>query len=209
MSSKRTNTLEKKVLLIDDEPSVTSALSRLMNKDYITYTANNTKEARAILSQHKDIFVIISDNIMPNENGISFFKKLNKNKYICKILMTGKGDYQTAIDAINSAHIDYYFDKPIDYELLHRTLTKIFDSHPLKLLTPREKQIISILSEGYSTEEVSHLLRISPITFAVHKRNILNKIGITKDTLLTSAIDYIAKSRNMFFYIFTFLHWNI
>lgn len=45
-------------------------------------------------------------------------------------------------------------------------------------LSPREKQIAALLSQGHSSTDIAKMLFLSPKTVASHKERIKNKLGI-------------------------------
>ena len=49
-------------------------------------------------------------------------------------------------------------------------------------LTPREREVVSLLAEGLSNSQVAERLYISPRTAAVHVSNILAKLGMSSRT---------------------------
>ncbi|MFL5839883.1 MAG: response regulator transcription factor [Thermoleophilaceae bacterium] len=51
------------------------------------------------------------------------------------------------------------------------------DASGTRLLTPRERQIISLLAEGLNAEQVAENLIISPFTVRTHIRNAKEKLG--------------------------------
>jgi len=55
------------------------------------------------------------------------------------------------------------------------TLTDLDD--PLGVLTPREREVLELLSRGLTNVEIGRLLYISPSTAKVHVRHILRKLG--------------------------------
>jgi DNA-binding CsgD family transcriptional regulator len=44
------------------------------------------------------------------------------------------------------------------------------------MLTQREKQIMDLVTQGYTTQEISHILNISETTVVTHKQNVKNKL---------------------------------
>lgn len=62
---------------------------------------------------------------------------------------------------------NFYYDEDADsYELLDEEKS---------LFTPREKEILSVLTKGKTTKQIALLLNISHHTVSTHKKNILNK----------------------------------
>ena len=46
-------------------------------------------------------------------------------------------------------------------------------------LSPREKEILSLLAEGYSNKEIADLLVLSPSTVHSHRSNLMDKLGLS------------------------------
>lgn len=53
------------------------------------------------------------------------------------------------------------------------------------VLSPRQKKIIQLIADGYSSKEIAAILLISPSTVDVHRRNIMRKLDLHKVADLT------------------------
>ncbi len=53
-----------------------------------------------------------------------------------------------------------------------------------KSLTPRERDVVTLILRGYSTKSISHALGISPGTVKVHRENIYGKLGVSSQAEL-------------------------
>lgn len=107
-----------KILLIDDEPMITTTLSNLieMMLDYevITYNSPKALIESGILESEK-IDLVISDFIMPYMNGLDLLSVIKeKQPNIVPILLTGYSDKESAIKSINELGLYYYLEKPWD-----------------------------------------------------------------------------------------------
>jgi len=51
-------------------------------------------------------------------------------------------------------------------------------SHSILALSPREKEVFSLMSQGMSNPEIGQRLYISPVTVKVHVRHIFEKLGV-------------------------------
>ncbi len=56
---------------------------------------------------------------------------------------------------------------------------RVVNSHGLKLLTPREEQVVALVADGLSNREVAHELRLSEHTVKKYLFRIFDKLGIS------------------------------
>ena len=109
-----------KIVAVDDEKMVTSALKTLFKVEGYTdiNVFNNPEEAFVFLSSNKPD-LIISDFIMPEINGLEFLKKAKKlYPEVSMMLLTGYADKENAIRAINEVGLYKYIEKPWDNDEL-------------------------------------------------------------------------------------------
>ncbi len=101
-------------LFVDDETKAQKYFSRVFEKEYMVLTASNVTEAKAILDERaSEIGVLISDQRMPEENGVELLKYARQNyPRISRILTTAYSDLEDAIDAVNKGEILRYITKP-------------------------------------------------------------------------------------------------
>ncbi len=59
-------------------------------------------------------------------------------------------------------------------------------SSPFKVLSSREREVLKLIAEGRTNNEVGDLLRISPMTAKCHRANIMKKLNIHKVNELVS-----------------------
>lgn len=63
---------------------------------------------------------------MPGENGLELLRSLNRSHpQIFRILVTGRGDMNTAIDAINGAQVQFYMTKPFELSEVLDTVNEL------------------------------------------------------------------------------------
>ncbi len=107
--------MQQKILLVDDEPKVLSALQRELTSYQFTeiLTANSGMEALDILRQQKDVAVIVSDYRMPGLDGISFLMEAQE---ICpdatRMILSGVADLEMATNSINLGQVFRLLIKP-------------------------------------------------------------------------------------------------
>jgi two-component system response regulator (stage 0 sporulation protein F) len=116
----------KRILLVDDEENARIGLSRLLsNEGFLIDSVSNGFEALNYLRQ-QEVDLIISDINMPEMNGITFLKELNKSFPKSNVIMiTAYGGVESYIEAMNLGAFEYV-NKPVKIEELKSILKKIF-----------------------------------------------------------------------------------
>lgn len=102
-----------KVLLVDDEKSVTAGLKRqLRGEPYQILEAASGAEALAILAQ-EEVDVVVSDEQMPGMPGSEFLTQVRRAyPDTIRIMLTGHASIESAVQAINEGGIYRYLLKP-------------------------------------------------------------------------------------------------
>ncbi len=113
-----------KILIIDDEQTITFALEKLLSqKGYEVSTANDVNEAEIKLAK-ADFDMIITDIIMGGNTGIDILREIKKKKLNCPtVFITGYPNVETASEAVRLGAYDY-LPKPVKNEILLRTVQK-------------------------------------------------------------------------------------
>ncbi len=124
--------MQDSLLLVDDEPSVSTSLSRLLRKEnYQVFTADSGAQALEIL-QENTIKVIVSDQRMPKMTGSELFAQV-KIKYpdTIRIILSGYTDFDSISDAINKGSIYKFLEKPWNNEVLRTEIRQAFNTQGL------------------------------------------------------------------------------
>jgi thioredoxin reductase (NADPH) len=111
------------IFTVDDDPGVLRAIERDLRsnfgKDYRVVRADSGQSAldalRQLLLRNEPVALILSDQRMPDMNGVEFLEKARELYPEAKrALLTAYADTDAAIKAINAVRIDYYLLKPWD-----------------------------------------------------------------------------------------------
>ncbi len=106
----------KRVLIVDDEETLTWSMAKSLSKDrdkYEVIIANNGKEAINLLKKNK-IDLVITDIRMPDINGLDLLVKIRKEYPEIKvIIMTAYGSSDVQKEANRRGSI-YYVEKPFE-----------------------------------------------------------------------------------------------
>nr|WP_298269183.1 response regulator [Geobacter sp.] len=118
--------MKKRILVVDDEENARIGLSKLLEKEgFEVESVANGFEALNYLN-HQQVNLIVTDINMPEMNGITFLKELNKNFPQSNVIMiTAYGGVESYIEAINLGAFEY-INKPVKIDELKSILKKIF-----------------------------------------------------------------------------------
>jgi DNA-binding NtrC family response regulator len=105
----------KRILLVDDEPRILTALRRSMQWDgHQIFTATNAHDALSLMSVDP-VDLVISDNMMPGITGIELFSQLVKLwPDTVRVMLTGVSDHEIALRALEQGSIFRFLTKPWD-----------------------------------------------------------------------------------------------
>lgn len=152
------------VLFVDDEQEVLNSIRRvLLRKEYKTFFANSGEEALKIL-ESEDVWVIVTDLLMPGMDGISLLK-IVKRKYphIIRIIATGIADVGGILYAVRTGETHRYITKPLSIKdelepILNQSL-ELYDlrSSKEKLLSELEEANKQLKNKN---EEIGYLRQI-------------------------------------------------
>jgi len=116
----------RRILVVDDEENARIALSKILTREgYEVASASNGYEALNYL-RGKEVELIITDINMPEMNGMSFLRELNRSHPASNVIMiTAYGEVESYIEAMNLGAFEY-INKPLKVDDLKKIITKIF-----------------------------------------------------------------------------------
>ena len=189
--------------IVDDHAVVIDGL-RTMLGTYphlqVDYTTQYGNELLCFL-QSSVLDVLLMDIQMPELSGIDLCKQITKqypqtkviafssfddSNYVKQIFRSGaKGyllknaDKQTILTAIETVmNGEDYMDETIKKILLQESLTGQRRSIYEVPLTKREKELVQLIAEGFSSQEIADKLFISLRTVETHRLNINQKLDV-------------------------------
>jgi two-component system response regulator NreC len=204
--------MKTKLLLVDDHAVVRSGLRMLLDGEEdveIVGEAGTASEAiNAVATLKPD--VVLLDIGLPDMSGIEAAREVKRlwpsiavvaltihedQEYFFNMLQAGASGYVpkraapeellTAIRVAASGGVYLY-------PSLAKLLVKDFisneqpngDEESLNDLTPREQEVLTLLADGDSNNEIANQLFISPKTVARHRENIMRKLNLHSRTEL-------------------------
>lgn len=111
------------LLIVDDEPSVRSALRRLLRKERYRMTCVESAADALIALRDDPPDVIISDHLMPDMTGLELMKRARlRAPDVTRVVLTGQAEMETVIAAINDGAVFRFLRKPWDDEEVKLTV---------------------------------------------------------------------------------------
>ncbi len=137
------------VLCVDDEPSILSALKRVLRaEDCKLLQAGSGAEALALLEQ-QPVDVVVSDMRMPGMDGAELLARVRERwPATSRILLTGYADMKATIAAINEGQIYRYIHKPWEENELRLTVRQAAERRMLE----RERDALQALTQAQNEE---------------------------------------------------------
>jgi two-component system, LuxR family, response regulator FixJ len=179
------------VFVVDDEEPLRNALRRLLGASGLPVrTFANAQEFLDALPRERPACLVL-DLHMPGMTGLELQRELRaRGLHIPVIFLTGAGTVTHAVHAMRGGAIDF-IEKPFSNdELLERVKGALAaDREALasesrlesvlekaSTLTPREKQVLILLSEGHSNKVIARRLDLSPRTVEGYRARIMDKL---------------------------------
>lgn len=119
--------MEPTLLIVDDEPSILSALKRqLRGCSYRVLAANGGHEGLSILAEN-DVQVVLSDHRMPAMSGVDFLAQVSQHyPQTVRMVLSGYAETEAISEAIRRGYARKLLAKPWDIDELKGTLDEAF-----------------------------------------------------------------------------------
>jgi DNA-binding NarL/FixJ family response regulator len=192
-----------RIMIVDDHQMFIDGLTALLADQeelQIMGEANSGREALAILEKEEPD-LMITDLSMPEMPGLELVKTV-KERYPCvKILVlsmhndretvgaimmseaegyilknTGKSELMTAIERITGGST--YYSNEILSLMLEKLKKEKKREEAIKELTDRELEVLKLIIQEYSSEEMAAKLYVSRRTIDSHRKNIMHKTRV-------------------------------
>jgi two-component system response regulator FixJ len=180
------------VIVVDDDAGVRNAMRLLLRSvrlESVQYASAGELLERFDPDQPG---CLLLDIRMPGMSGLELQQQLNlRGAVIPVIFMTGHGDIPMAVEAMQHGAFDF-LQKPFrDQELLDRIqraiakdgeLRSSLSEHTrirehLETLTPREREVLDLLTQGKQNKSIAQDLGVSPRTVEIHRARVMEKMG--------------------------------
>lgn len=113
-----------KVLYVDDDFLNLMSFEVLFKDIFFVFTAPNVNKALDIFNNN-DISIIITDQKMPNNTGVTLLKEIyKKNNKTLRIILSGYIEDKEIYEGLNQGIVNYFLDKPLNERVLLEIIEK-------------------------------------------------------------------------------------
>jgi DNA-binding NarL/FixJ family response regulator len=183
------------VVIVDDHVALRRGMELLLRRagHHIVGTADDAETGEALILRRRPDVALV-DLALPGKSGAELTRSLLRTEPNLRIILyTGAADERQLLDALDAGAAGFALKSgdPDELEQAIRTvaaggdyldprltplLAKGGNGRP-KMLSPREREIMGLLSQGLSGEEAAKQLFLSSETVRTHVRNAMQKLG--------------------------------
>jgi FixJ family two-component response regulator len=182
------------VFVVDDDASVRRALVRLLRS--AGYQAEPMASADAFLSRWQSNPVpgcVLLDIMMPGTDGLQLQQLLQSTRHRVPIIfITGHGDIPSSVSAMKAGAVDF-LPKPFKDDDLLRSVREALQRDArerreravqetliarFETLTPREREVMSLVVRGMPNKQIAHELGASEKTIKIHRGRVTEKMKV-------------------------------
>lgn len=195
-----------RVFIVDDHPVVIEGIHSLIQNEKDIEWAGQAMNASSCLGffVNNTADVLLMDISMPEMDGLELcsimkgkypgvnilgLSTFNQGLYIKKMMENGASGYILknsskeeliiAIHAVNNG--DIFFSGEVGQALKEY---QKYSKNELPILTPREKEVLQLIAEGYTNPQIAEKIFLSPFTVDSHRKNLLAKLDVRNTAML-------------------------
>ena len=181
------------VFLLDDEPGMLKALTRLLKAEGFTVQAFTSAKTFLESYRPETLGCLVLDVAMPELNGLELQERLTRSGVLMPIVfLTGHGDIPTSVQAIKAGAMDF-LTKPVkDADLLRAVRAALQRATEQRevvseiallrqryaSLTPRECEVMAHVVAGQLNKQIAADLGTGEHTIKVHRARVMQKMGV-------------------------------
>ena len=191
-----------KILIADDHGIVRSGMKLLIERqsdmEVVAEAEDGVQAVERALTAHPDCCVL--DVSMPRLTGIQAARQIRQYLPDTPVLILSMHDDERYVfDALKAGASGYVLKREVDQALLcairavhrgdafltnavERSLVREWMSDqsagPEEPLSPREQEVLKLISEAHTNREIAEILMLSEKTVESHRANLLRKLGM-------------------------------
>ena len=189
------------ILVVDDNPKFLNDALPMYGYD-VTVAVDGIEALKILSDDNKHFDLVLLDVMMPNMDGWDTLKAIRKNpktEYIPVIMITAVSEDQKVVSGLKIGADDYIVKPFILPNLLARieavlrrskwqaesaskSEKKINKNVNIDALTPKEKEVLSLVAKGASNQEIADKMCVQDVTIKTHLNSIFKKLKVSNRT---------------------------
>ena len=180
------------VLIVDDDPSLRDALSSLLRSVGLRVEVFGSAPEMLEAPLPDVASCLVLDIRLPKRSGLDFQNELIKASIkIPIIFITAHGDVPMSVRAMKAGAVDFLTKPFRDQDLLDAVANALERDRKrreeekgmaalkakLETLTPREREVMSLVTAGLMNKQVAGEIGVSEITMKIHRGHVMRKMG--------------------------------
>lgn len=181
---------EHLVYVVDDDPRVREALQELLASADLRSVAFGSAGEYVAYPKPDIPSCLILDVELPDINGLDLQQQLGDGNCPPIIFVTGHGSIPSSVRAIKAGALDFLTKPFRDHELLALVNAGLAQDRERRaneaslsrlrsrfgLLTPREREVLPLVTSGLLNKQAAAHLGISEVTLQIHRSNVMRKM---------------------------------
>lgn len=179
------------VFVVDDDQAMRNSLKWLIESVGVLVESFASADDFLANYQAGRSGCLVLDVRMPGMSGLELLEHLARNSVkIPAVIITGHGDVPMAVRAMKSGAVDF-IEKPFNDEALLDAIRRAlafeeeqrshYSEHRqlqerLAHLTPREREVMDMVTAGKSNKEIANALGVSAKTIEAHRARVMEKM---------------------------------
>ena len=180
------------VHIVDDDESVRLALDSLFRSVGLATSLYGSTKEFLTADLGKGPCCLVLDVRLPGQSGLDFQQQLAESgTHIPVVMMTGHGDIPMSVRAMKAGAVDFLAKPFRDQEMLDAVTAAIAKDEArrasakgetelrtrFETLSPRERQVMALVTSGLMNKQVAGELNLSEITVKIHRGAAMRKMG--------------------------------
>jgi FixJ family two-component response regulator len=180
------------VLVVDDDPSLRDALSSLLRSVGLRVEVFGSAPEMLEAPLPEVASCLVLDIRLPKRSGLDFQSELiEANIQMPIIFITAHGDVPMSVRAMKAGAVDFLTKPFRDQDLLDAVANALERDRKrredekgvaelkakLKKLTPRELEVMGLVTAGLMNKQVAGEIGVSEITVKIHRGHAMRKMG--------------------------------
>jgi two-component system response regulator FixJ len=179
------------VFIVDDDEAIRRSLQLLLKTLGLPSTVRASADEFLANYDPAQPGCLLLDVRMPGMSGMELQQELNRRGAIIPVIfITGHGDVRMAVEAVQQGAFDF-LQKPFrEQELIDRVQRALARDQELRTqlaerekirerlasLTPREREILDLVTEGKANKVMAAQLGVSQRTVEIHRAHLMEKM---------------------------------